>query len=219
MAIKNIEIEIANYSDVDLITLFSFKDENEQEAKAAFNVFRKRHSKILWQACHRVCSGFSQSAELRDIVFNNTLLSIYNSHSYDETKGSLYLWMFGIARNELKDALHELNPGEDTVDPTIIAEIIKEPSQADEHSENIQSYESYILEKALKTLTEREQEVLLTYHLYSDGNKHLPDPIIECLTTKYQTTPQNLRKIKQRATEKVITYIESNSPLRIVKTK
>lgn len=220
MAISKLEADIASYTDADLITLMSFKNENEQEAKAALNVFRKRHSKVLWQACESVCSRFYQSEELRDIVFNNTLLSIYNSNTYDETKGSLYLWMFGIAKHELVNALYELNSEEYSLDPLLIPQTFTALYVSSESDEEIhESYESSILHDAINSLTEREQEVLLTYHMYSDGNKHLPDSVIEKLTEKYNTTPSNLRKIKQRATEKVITFIECNSSLRTVKKK
>lgn len=49
--------------------------------------------------------------------------------------------------------------------------------------------------------------------MYKDGNKHLPDDVINSLCEKYQTTPVNLRKIKQRALTEVERHIRINTSL------
>lgn len=62
-------------------------------------------------------------------------------------------------------------------------------------------------------LSEKDQEILLTYMMYQDGNKHLPDEVLKELCDKYETTSVNLRKIKERALQKVKTFIIQNSDL------
>ena len=54
-------------------------------------------------------------------------------------------------------------------------------------------------------IRDRERDVLLTYMMYQDGNKHLPDEVTKLLCERYGTTSVNLRKIKQRTLEKVKT--------------
>lgn len=207
---------LENYSDSELLLLMSYQEEEELEAKLAFDEFRRRYNDILWRACQKVCSYFSQSKELQDIVFNNTLLSIYKSNSYDESKAKVLLWIFGIAKNELSLALAEINSTEKplSVDESYKLELLTD-NKSDEQLE--ESFELCVLSNAIKTLSEREQEILLTYHQYSDGNKHLPDIVLERLKEKYQTTSPNIRKIKQRATEKVIAYMQKEMDLVIEK--
>lgn len=65
----------------------------------------------------------------------------------------------------------------------------------------------------LQTLSEKERDVLLTYMMYQDGNKHLPDEVTKLLCERYGTTSVNLRKIKQRTLEKVKTHILQNTHL------
>ena len=204
------------YSDSELLLLMSYQEEDEVEAKLAFDEFRRRYNDILWRACYKVCSYYSQSEELQDIVFNNTLLSIYKSNSYDETKGNILLWIFGIAKNELWLALAEINSTEKPLseDESYKLELLTD-YKSDEQFED--RFELKLLSNAINTLPEREQEILLTYHQYSDGNKHLPDIVLERLKEKYQTTSPNIRKIKQRATEKVIAYMQKEMDLVIEK--
>jgi len=200
--------ELETYADSELLLLMSYQEEEELEAKLAFEAFRRRYNNVLWQACSKVCSFYPQSEELQYIVYNNTLLSIYKYHSYDESKGNILLWIFGIARNELKMALSEINSPEKALSEaeSYKLDLLIESEPEEEIEE---TFEASIIKKAINTLTEREQEILLTYHQYSDGNKHLPDPVLERLKEKYQTTSANLRKIKQRATEKIMAYIEN----------
>lgn len=44
--------------------------------------------------------------------------------------------------------------------------------------------------------------------MYQDGNKHLPDEILNELRLRYNTTSENIRQIKKRAMVKLGTYIQ-----------
>jgi len=85
-------------------------------------------------------------------------------------------------------------------------------SIADE--ENVIYYDTpqkKLLDAALNLLSERDREILLTYFMYQEENKHLPDDVLEELSLRYSTTSANIRQIKKRALDKIKAYISQNS--------
>ena len=82
---------------------------------------------------------------------------------------------------------------------------------------SIKSPEQKALQQALESLTEREQEVLLTYIMYEDGNKQLPPEMRQHLLDKYSTTQQNMQQIKSRSLKKIKDHIVNHSKLSIIK--
>jgi DNA-directed RNA polymerase specialized sigma24 family protein len=77
------------------------------------------------------------------------------------------------------------------------------------------SDEKRLLRDALSTLTERELDVLLvSYEYYERGEEHphLPRAVIAELCERHQTSPTNLRKIRERARKQVWQYVRENSP-------
>jgi RNA polymerase sigma factor, sigma-70 family len=199
-----------SYSDEDLFVMMSFREENEMEAQAAFRVFYDRYKKLLWNLCHRVCQN---NKELAKDVFINTMMAVYqNSHTYNVSKSKITTWISNIAKHEmldLLDVLKEKRIGEKTFVPLednlVISDI--------EENINIETPEKWALDEALQTLSEKERDVLLTYTMYQDGNKHLPDEVMKFLCDRYGTTSVNLRKIKQRTLEKVKSHILLNTHL------
>jgi DNA-directed RNA polymerase sigma subunit (sigma70/sigma32) len=77
----------------------------------------------------------------------------------------------------------------------------------------IETPQKKALDEALQTLSDKERDILLTYMMYQEGNKHLPDEVIQVLCDRYETSSINLRKIKQRALEKVRSHIIQHSHL------
>ena len=73
--------------------------------------------------------------------------------------------------------------------------------------------EKEILNAALDSLTERERHILMTYMLYSDGRKHLPNDVLQGLMEQYETTADNVKHIKSRALAKIKAHIKQNSNL------
>ena len=202
-----------SYSDEDLLVLMSFREENEEEAKCAFELFYKRYGDLLWNLCLSVCSNIEyESEELAKDVFANTMSAVYySSHTYDSKKANVKTWMSTIAKNKMRDLL----------------KIFTETRIDEKEFENIEAKneieiqfttpQQKALDKALETLSEREKDVLFTYMTFQDGRKHLPDEEIEMLCKRYDTTSQNLRKIKERAINKIKNHIIQNSDF--LKTK
>ena len=197
-------------SDEELMRTISNRD--VILSRKAFNIIYDRYKNFLWTLCSTVCNQmYPSDTELAKDIFNNTSIAIYkNAHSYDASKGKLSTWMSRIARNELIDYLHLYSNNCDAL------KVPLEEAAKAVYSDNLKSkpsvYEKAI-DRALKSLKPREREILLTYMMYKDGNKHLPDDVINSLCEKYQTTPANLRKIKQRALADVERHIRINTSL------
>ena len=172
--LQNKEQTYISYSDEDLFVMMSFREENEMEAQAAFRIFYDRYKDFLWSLCYKVCQN---DEELAKDVFMNTMMAVYqNSHTYNASKSKVTTWMSNIAKHEmfdLLDVLKEKRIGEKTfvpLDDNLVIPDIKDDT-------NIETPEKKALNEALQTLSEKERDVLLTYMMYQDGNKHLPDAV------------------------------------------
>lgn len=197
--------------DEDLFLAMSLKAEDEDEAKNAFAIFYKRYGKFLWNLCLSVCSklGIANKEEFARDIFSNTMMKAYTSASYDANKAKVTTWLSKIAKNELVNSLR-LEAGK----PIILDEEGLNNFYDDiNEDEEIVLPEKEILNVALDSLTERERHILMTYMLYSDGRKHLPDDVLKDLMEQYGTTADNIKHIKSRTLAKIKGYIKQNSNL------
>ena len=93
---------------------------------------------------------------------------------------------------------------------------IPQPEAADESDSEVIAVVKATVQKVL---TEREQEVLrVTLHWYDPSSEHqrLPNEVAAELAKRLGTTPENLRKIRERALAKVeeeVIKVLGSSPL------
>jgi RNA polymerase sigma-70 factor (ECF subfamily) len=92
------------------------KDENREEAEAAFNEFHHRHAEFLWRAINKYFSILSEH-EKREII-NETFIVIWNlAEKYDDSRAKPSTWLFAIAKNKARDMLRRKSRiVEDSVD-------------------------------------------------------------------------------------------------------
>lgn len=199
-----------SYSDEDLFIMMSQRNEKEKEAQEACRIFYAKYEKFLWNLCLRVCNN---NEELAKDVFMNTMTAVYlKAHSYNAAKSKVTTWISNIAKHEMLDMLDILN--EKRIGEKSFVELdgnIAIPDVKD--NINIETPNEKALNEALQVLSQKERDILLTYMMYYDGNKHLPNEDIKFLCERYETTSVNLRKIKQRALEKVKNHILQNTHL------
>jgi len=191
-----------DYSDEDLLFLTSCQNEDEKEAKEAFEIFYHRHKQFLWNLCHKVC----RNDETAKDVAQNTWIAIYkSSHTYSANKGGVKTWMSTIAKNKWLDLFKRKT--EILVSNEKIFSILDVENEDDIY---ISSSEKRILDEALTTLSDKEKDILLTYIQFSDGRKHLPDEVLNELCQRYGTTSDHLRQFRKRSFDKINKYITSN---------
>jgi RNA polymerase sigma factor (sigma-70 family) len=198
-------------SDEELLWAISLKGDDIQEAHNAFAIFYDRYKSILWSLCVKVCSSFRyyNNDELAKEVFSMTMMKIYLSPTYVSSKSKITTWMSTIAKRELISIIRgqRKDGAYFEYSNTDIADVFQNVE------EGLMLPEKDILRQALSSLTEREQHILMTYMLYLDGRKHLPDNVLNELMTQYETTTDNIKHIKSRALAKVKEYIKQNSDL------
>lgn len=203
------------YTDEELLILMSYKDDDEEEAKEAFRVFYNRYNRLLLSLCMRACTkrylSDSEKIDLSEIVFQNTMMKIYQkSHLYNASKGKISTWMSRIAENELIDQLYLQDESIIYIEETI-SELELPSNYNDDNIIQTETFEMKILDEALNTLTDKEKDILLTYMMYKEDQKKLPEDVIDNLRKRYSTTSENLRQIRHRSLNKIKMYIQNNT--------
>lgn len=213
---------LKNESDEDLLVIISMKDDPESSSMA-FAEFHSRFKRFIYGMSIKVTSNLPNSEELRDAVYQNTLINV---HSYcgsfstggetdpEKIKRRIHGWLVMIAKRELLALLREQHP---IINPEELNKNYDKCDSPDEqnHNHNQLSYNEEIVAKALKLLKDRDQHVFMTYWLYyelgeSNQARNLPPEVLDELATKYETTPENIRQIISRAKKKVFGYLEAN---------
>src|SRR5690606_40598801 len=70
-----------------------------------------------------------------------------------------------------------------------------------------------VLDEALNMLSERDRHILLTLYLYYEEGKNTPSDVLKMLCKIYDTTPVNIRKIKERSEKKIVEYFSKHTQL------
>lgn len=180
------------------------KDSDREVAWDAFGKIYQKYKSLLWTLCSYYC-GDGVNA---DLVYEATWEKIWNSPKYDykQYKGSFKVWLAKMAKWAWLDVRAKSVLGTDAEIPDIPVEP-KDLELVEEHVPL--NVNEILLEEALRQLSDKEYDILMTYLEYdTDQKKHIPDSVLAVLLTKYQTTPANLRQIKCRALKKVKDYIE-----------
>lgn len=195
---------IDSLADEELLSLVAQKGLDYEKAKVAFDVFYKRYSKFLWTLC---CNVYPNS-HIADEIFSQTMIAIFEYPTYDSSKGKITTWMSTIAKRKAYDIWRNQNTNElyiEEIGPTNVYE--------EEDVDILPCLERRILDQALKSLSESEKDILMTYFRYQDGRKHLPKDVLQNLCNYHHKTADNIRQIKKRALSKIEEYIRQNSDL------
>lgn len=212
---------LVDETDEDLLVIISMKDDPESSAKA-FAEFHSRFKRFIYGMSIKITSNLPNSGELRDAVYQNTLINV---HSYsgsfsaegeiekENVRRRIHGWLVKIAKNELLAMLRDQQP---VIDPEELNKNYDKGVNPNEEKQNPQpSYNEDMVAEALKLLKDRDQHVFMTYWLYyepgkSDQSKNLPRNVLDELATKYETTSENIRQIISRGKKKVFEYLEAN---------
>lgn len=200
----------------ELFLSMAMKDDNPQEADKAFSEFYSQYKDFLYTVIKNVCRSWKMYGdELIETVFNNTFLAVYfkaeqfiviEDIPLDRQDKRIKAWLGQIAKNEMLQLLRDLKVEKDKIDYTDDFSFVK---YEDSDSENYESENYLLAEKALNTLSERDRNILVTYLMFQDGNKKLPSNEIDRLADMWSVHPDNMRQIKKRSLKKVEEYIKN----------
>lgn len=206
-------------TDCGLLNLMA--DGKQPWADAAYRAFYERHNVYLWKVCARSARAMQGDIWIED-VFNDTFAQAYKkAHQFtlpaDVTAAEAELrirgWLGAIASNFIRGKLRkfgrEVNQDEPGWEQLAAATALTALRTGPELS--VPSNERQLIDAALKTLTDREALVLHTtfqYHRIGEKFQRLPNKVATELATALATTPENLRKIRERAMNKIRQYVE-----------
>jgi len=217
------KIDCNSESDADLLTLISWREEDENEARRALGEFYNRHFKLLAWGCMKKYGRQIGEQGVEDLV-NDTFMKVFKTAASKfktdekDPKKLQHLigaWLGGIAYNLFIERLQKRKrlpefQVEDDFDPHDEDGFIPEDIDfvpLDENPmppERIEQYKR--LRPVLDGLIDRERIILLTrfknYH-FSDGKQQFHPDDLERLTNDLELTKDHVRQIFNRTLQKV----------------
>ena len=204
-------------SDAVLLTLMAQRHTDAATARLAWEEFYHRHCAYLYNVACRV--GIVNASDCYDLV-HETFLRVFekaNTFKGDGTTDSaqsrrqVRAWIGRIAHNIFQDMLRRLKG--DRAAAIRLQDDAKIRPQAVGPDDPPSPVLQAILQ-AIDSLSEREQEIIrVTWQYYTPGQKQqrLPHDVVARLARDLNTTPENLRKIRQRAVRKIKAMLLSSS--------
>lgn len=204
-------------SSSDLLTMVSI-DPSDPECKKAFEVFHERYKDFVWKISFRFSLSIDShnANKVAMVVAQNTFMKIYEKANVFKPRTSdcnidCMSWISGIVRNMGKQYLQENNKHKDHI---VFMEVLPDAEEFSNHSNELPVYtiNRKILSNALKTLSNKEKQILLAwYNFYSEGKVRAIDKDIkESLAKQFNVKVDSLKKIKERALKKLLSYIEKH---------
>lgn len=205
-----------NEALADLFLSMAMKDDDRQEAERAFARFYDCYKNYLFTVVRNACKSWEKyGEELVQAVHENTFLKVFEKADsfmiiedlpFERQELRMKSWLGTIAHREMLQLLRDFKDEKDKHDYFEDLSFLDEPQ---EENNSQTSEEILLVEKALKTLSDRDRHILITYIMFEDGNKQLPKPELQRLSEIWGVLPDNMRQIKKRSIAKVKQYIES----------
>jgi RNA polymerase sigma factor (sigma-70 family) len=214
---------ISAESDTGLLALMAKRESDELWAEQAYREFHARHCDYVYGICRKVAKELRGEAWVED-TFSDTFTKAYlRADTFKLEPGvtgeaerlRVRGWLGKIAENHLRQILSKRLP-EHTADESFWATIEGKIAEKSSHAQPSNSDYHQRLQRiiaALSTLTDREQHVIrVTFQYYRLGEKfqRLPNDVASDLAAALGTTPENLRKIRERALKKLKDHVQNN---------
>jgi len=204
---------VDHVSDAELLERVSRRASNANLARAAEAEFYTRHARYLYCVLvQRVRRPLALSGrEVEDLVQETFFRAFARAETYssgdawdeESQRRRSRAWLGRIAQRLLADWLADAR--EISASPYL--DTLAEPEAGPPSS---RSPKLRLLREALDTLNERERDVLRVAALYfRPGEEHqrLPNEVSAELARRWQTSNENLRAIRSRATKKLKDYL------------
>jgi RNA polymerase sigma factor (sigma-70 family) len=203
--------------DVELLQLMAVGDSFAFDAWAELYT---RHAGYLYAFCKNAFVGRVGGHRIDEIVQDALIKAFHKAATFqnevsvdlDDQRRLVRAWLGTICNRIVSDYFRG-QPLVDFMDNEALeareaADAWTSPSETDsDGGERLR-----IIEDGLKTLSEREQEVLRTTLMWSNlgVTGKLPHKVMTDLTSSLKISPANVRKIRERGLSKLRTYVESH---------
>jgi RNA polymerase sigma factor (sigma-70 family) len=197
----------------------SLQAEDPATAEEAWEEFFRRHWQYVVGVCRRF-RGTLGDPGVEDLA-QETLIRVFKkaytfqplaNGDASRARARIRAWMGQIANRLFLSTLRR-TPAVDFVDEPF-STAAATAAQEDPPPETEVSPRRQLLREALRTLSEREREVLLaSYACYEPGAgcPRMPSDELAGLAERFQTTAVNIRQIRNRAFDKLQQYIADHT--------
>ncbi len=203
-------------TDKELLEITAARD---VRAEKAFAEFYQRHSRYMYFVCKRDYANTLGEDGAEDLVQDTFVRAYEKAHTFsddgitelDKLTLRTHGWLRRIAANLFQDMLRrEVSVPTEPLAPEHEENIV-DAQQDDGEQEPEDSAQMKLIKQALAQLSEREQDIMRTVYQWYEKDKKLPSHVIDDLTEKHKTTPENIRKILSRARKKIEEFINAQN--------
>jgi RNA polymerase sigma factor (sigma-70 family) len=211
---------LSNYDSSDLLVLIGYRNDNPDEAEAAFEELYRRNYEYVFNLAYASMKQLDlqdQTTEYAEDLSQDVWKEIWeglgdsfmeDSDTASDPNTSVKKWLAAVVRNRVKRCLAETVERRETYDGFKEIPLIAVTSHDDDF--NLTSTPKYErVEQALNSLDPVDKEILLISFefdlLDNDGvrRRRITKDIRNTLINKHGLSPASLRKRKQRALEKL----------------
>lgn len=207
-------------ADFDLIRRMADQRSDFAGAKEAWEQFYLRHHRVLIYICMSDHGYLLGQDDVKDVV-QDTFLKVFSraeTFNYQEScqadiqERKCRAWLAAIAENIVRDRFRG-QPEISIVDETEV-ERIESPGQGTTDETEIPEPERLkLLKSGFACLSEIEQTVLrATMSWWQPDQQHqrMPNAAMQELSRQIDKSPENIRKIRSRAIDKLEKYVNEN---------
>jgi RNA polymerase sigma factor (sigma-70 family) len=202
-------------SDEDLLVYMSLLPDDPDVARAACEEFYNRHSRYILAVIGRAHREMLGDQTVEDLVMETFRRVYEKAHTYkacgamdaNGARRNVLAWVGAIAHNACADHYRHPDSGLQLVDDWEPVETLIVPTKVAGLSPNLQ-----LVHEALATLSDRDRTVLLVTMQYYDPTRphqRLPNEVAADLAKSFDTTQENIRKVRERALARLRKQIET----------
>ncbi|KPK85460.1 MAG: hypothetical protein AMJ81_03550 [Phycisphaerae bacterium SM23_33] len=220
------QAELSGQTDADLLAHMAMAGEDPGAARAAWEVFYRRHVAYLYGVCLRAYGALlGGPAGAADLTADAFRLAYENADKFDPAgiadperlRLRARAWLGWIARRLVQETLR----GRRRVPTKSLRLDHWQQVPAADRPERAPSPDERLVHQALASLNEREQLVIrTTFQWYRPEKRHqrLPNEVAAELARTLGTTPENLRQLRRRALRKIAEFVRGQAGPRMKET-
>lgn len=207
-------------ADFDLIRCMADQRSDLAAARAAWEHFYLRHHRVLMYMCISDHGYLLGEDDIKDIVHDTFLKAFVRAETFDYQEPcevdvqqrKCRAWLAAIAENLIRDRFKgQLEVS--LTDETEIKRIETPKQEAADETEIPETERLRLLKLGFAQLSEVEQTVLRATMFFWQGDQEhqrMPNAAMQELSRQIDKSPENIRKIRSRAIDKLEKYVNEN---------
>lgn len=211
------ELDVRQDSDEDLLVYISWQKDQPEASKAACSEFYQRHLKYVFAVIKRAFGEELGQQGVEDMV-TDTFLRVFEKagmyqpcgeKSPDRQRRNVRAWMGAVAMNVCRDHFRHPDTRLTLVDDW-------HDHQAHRRKQDdcpvVLTDDLKCVHEAMKHLNDREESIVrvtMAYWKIGEEHQRLPNKVADDLARSLDTSPENVRKIRERAMKKLKEGIET----------